>query len=94
MIYWPERKKVQLLRAKTAELDALIARDQISLPFSERVPRYTLSQTIGHQIQTTTQPVGSAAARFCGSLRWTGDPEELRRCLNDPDESSWSSRDV
>ena len=48
----------------------------------------------GQEVHLTIQPAGSAAARFCGSLRWTGDPEELRRCLDDPDESSWSSRDA
>ena len=36
----------------------------------------------------TIQPVGSSAKYFCGSLRWTRDREELRRHLNDPDESS------
>jgi predicted DNA-binding antitoxin AbrB/MazE fold protein len=48
----------------------------------------------GQKVNVTIQPLGSAAKRFCGSLRWTRDPEELRRYLNDPDETSWSSRDV
>lgn len=48
----------------------------------------------GQTVTVTIQSVGSAAQRFCGSLRWTRDPEELHRYLNDPDESSWSSRDV
>ena len=48
----------------------------------------------GQKVTLTIQPVGSAAKRFCGSLRWTGDPEELQRFLNDPDESSWSAHDV
>jgi predicted DNA-binding antitoxin AbrB/MazE fold protein len=48
----------------------------------------------GEKVNLTIQPVGSAAKRFGGSLPWTRDPDELRRYLNDPDESSWSSRDV
>jgi predicted DNA-binding antitoxin AbrB/MazE fold protein len=48
----------------------------------------------GQKVTVTIQPLGSAAERFCGSLRWTRDPEELRRDLNDPDESSWGSRDL
>ena len=47
----------------------------------------------GQKVTITIQSVGSAAKRFCGSLPWTGDPEELHRFLNDPDESSWSSHD-
>jgi predicted DNA-binding antitoxin AbrB/MazE fold protein len=43
----------------------------------------------GQKVNLTIQPIGSAAKRFCGSLRWTRDPEQLRRYLNDPDESSW-----
>jgi predicted DNA-binding antitoxin AbrB/MazE fold protein len=45
----------------------------------------------GQKVTLTIQPVGSAAKRFCGSLRWTGDPEELHAYLNDPDESSWGA---
>jgi predicted DNA-binding antitoxin AbrB/MazE fold protein len=48
----------------------------------------------GQKVSLTIQAVGSAAKRFCGSLPWTRDPEELRRYLDDPDESSCSSRDV
>lgn len=48
----------------------------------------------GQRVNLTIQPVGGAAKRFCGSLSWTRAPEELRRYLDDADESSWSSRDV
>ena len=48
----------------------------------------------GQKVTITIQPGGSAAKRFCGSLRWTRNPEELHQYLNDPDESSWGSRDV
>jgi predicted DNA-binding antitoxin AbrB/MazE fold protein len=57
-------------------------------------PSQDLPLQEGQKVTLTIQPVGSAAKRFCGSLRWTRDPEELHRYLNDPDESSWSSRDV
>lgn len=48
----------------------------------------------GQKVNLTIQPIGSAAERFCGSLRWTREPDELRHYLNDRDECSWSSRDV
>jgi predicted DNA-binding antitoxin AbrB/MazE fold protein len=48
----------------------------------------------GQKVTGAIQPVRSAAKRFCGSLRWTRDPEELHSYLNDPDESAWSCRDV
>jgi len=57
-------------------------------------PAQELPLQEGQKVKLTIQPVGSAAKRFCGSVCWTRDPEELRRHLNDPDESSWSSRDV
>lgn len=57
-------------------------------------PSQALPLQEGQKVNLTIQPVGSAAKRFSGSLRWTRDPEELRRYLNNPDESSWSSRDV
>ena len=57
-------------------------------------PSQALPLAEGQRVNLTIQSVGSAAQRFCGSLRWTRDPEELRRYLNDPDESSWSGRDV
>jgi predicted DNA-binding antitoxin AbrB/MazE fold protein len=57
-------------------------------------PSQALPLQEGQKVNLTIQPVGSAAKRFCGSLRWTRDPEELRGYLTDPDESSWNSRDV
>lgn len=48
----------------------------------------------GQKVTITIQSVGNAVQRFCGSLRWTRDPEELHRYLDDPDESAWISRDV
>jgi predicted DNA-binding antitoxin AbrB/MazE fold protein len=57
-------------------------------------PSQELPLQEGQKVTVTIQPVGSAVQRFCGSLRWTRDPDKLRRYLNDPDESSWGSRDV
>jgi predicted DNA-binding antitoxin AbrB/MazE fold protein len=57
-------------------------------------PSQKLPLQEGETVTITIHLVRSAAKRFCGSLPWTRDPEELHRFLNDPDESSWSSRDV
>jgi predicted DNA-binding antitoxin AbrB/MazE fold protein len=48
----------------------------------------------GQKVTVTVHPTAGAVQRFCGSLRWTRDPEELHASLNDPDESSWGTRDV
>lgn len=37
---------------------------------------------------------GGAAERAYGSIPWAGDPEELHRFLNDPDDGQWGGRDV
>jgi predicted DNA-binding antitoxin AbrB/MazE fold protein len=62
---------------------------QVEATFEDGVlkPAQALPLQEGQKVTLTIQPVGSAARRFCGSLRWTRDPEELRRYLNDPDES-------
>ncbi len=57
-------------------------------------PSQALPLQEGQKVNVIIEPMTSAAKRFSGSLPWTRDPEELRRYLNDPDESSWSSRDV
>ena len=56
-------------------------------------PAQDLPLQDGQKVHVTIHAVGSAVERFCGSLRWTRDPEELRRYLTDPDENSWGSRD-
>ncbi len=48
----------------------------------------------GQKVTITIHPTGSAAEQFYGLVRWTGDPEELHRFLEDPDESQWGSRDI
>jgi predicted DNA-binding antitoxin AbrB/MazE fold protein len=69
---------------------------QVEATFEDGVlkPAQELPLQEGQKVTLTIRPVGSAARRFCGSLQWTRDPEELRRYLDDPDESSWGSRDV
>jgi predicted DNA-binding antitoxin AbrB/MazE fold protein len=47
----------------------------------------------GQPVLITIQASGGAE-RLYGILPWSGDPEELRRFLNDPDEAQWESRDV
>jgi predicted DNA-binding antitoxin AbrB/MazE fold protein len=47
----------------------------------------------GQRVMITIQS-GSAAERLYGMLPWNGDPEELHRFLNDPDEGPWGSRDI
>jgi predicted DNA-binding antitoxin AbrB/MazE fold protein len=48
----------------------------------------------GQKVIVTIRPAGSAVERLYGSVRWTRDPEELHRFLDDPDEGQWGSRDV
>ncbi len=43
----------------------------------------------GQKVVLTIRPAGNAVQRFCGSLPWTRDSEELDRFLNDPDKRSW-----
>jgi predicted DNA-binding antitoxin AbrB/MazE fold protein len=57
-------------------------------------PSHVLPLQEGQKVNLTIQPAATAAKRFCGCLRWTRDPEELHRYLDNPDESSWSCRDV
>jgi predicted DNA-binding antitoxin AbrB/MazE fold protein len=48
----------------------------------------------GQRVKLTVQKVGSAVERFYGMLPWTGDPEELRRWLTDPDEGIYGGHDA
>lgn len=47
----------------------------------------------GERVLITIQPC-SPVERLSGMLPWTGDPDELHRVLNDPDEGMWGCRDV
>jgi len=48
----------------------------------------------GQRVTITIHPSDSAVERMYGMVPWTGDPEELRRFLNDPDEGQWGNRDT
>ena len=48
----------------------------------------------GQKVTITIHPDGSAVEQFYGLVRWTGDPEELHRFLENADESQWGSRDI
>ena len=48
----------------------------------------------GQRVTITIHPTGSAVERLYGAVRWTGDPTELHRFLNDLDEGMWGARDV
>ena len=56
-------------------------------------PSQELPLQEGQRVTITIHP-SSAVDRMYGMLPWTGDPEELRRVLNDPDEGQWGSRDI
>jgi predicted DNA-binding antitoxin AbrB/MazE fold protein len=64
---------------------------QIEVTYQDGVlkPTQPLPLHEGQKVTIIIAPVTSAAQRFCGSLCWTRDPEELRAYLNDPDESAW-----
>ena len=54
-------------------------------------PAQALPLTEGEKVTLTIQLVAGAVQRYCGSLHWTRDPEELHKYLDDPDESSWGA---
>jgi predicted DNA-binding antitoxin AbrB/MazE fold protein len=70
----------------TLRLEAVYEHGNLKLP-------HELPLREGQRVMITIQP-SSAAERLYGLLPWTGDPEELHRFLNDPDEGQWGSRDV
>lgn len=43
----------------------------------------------GQTVTITIHPSSSAVERMYGMIPWTGDPEELHRFLDDPDEGRW-----
>jgi predicted DNA-binding antitoxin AbrB/MazE fold protein len=47
----------------------------------------------GQRVMITIH-VSSAAERLYGMLPWKGDPAELHRYLNDPDEGQWGGHDL
>lgn len=58
-----------------------------------RLP-YELPLESGQKVRVTIDSGISAAKRMYGIVKWNGDPDELTRFLNDPDEGIWETRDV
>jgi predicted DNA-binding antitoxin AbrB/MazE fold protein len=69
------------------EIEAVYERGTLKLP-------HELPLRDGQKVTITIQPAGSAAERLYGLVPWTGDPEELQRFLEDPDEGLWGPRDI
>jgi predicted DNA-binding antitoxin AbrB/MazE fold protein len=47
----------------------------------------------GQKVIITIHSPASAVVRLYGMVRWTGEPEKLRRFLSDPDEGQWGGCD-
>ena len=45
----------------------------------------------GERLMLRITPKRSASERFCGSLKWTGDPEVLRRIAEDDEFGIYES---
>lgn len=70
----------------TVRLEAVYEHGILKLP-------HELPLREGQRVLITIQP-SSAVERLTGLVPWNGDPEELHRYLNDPDEGLWGIRDV
>jgi predicted DNA-binding antitoxin AbrB/MazE fold protein len=66
----------------TLRIEAVYERGTLKLP-------HELPLRDGARVTITIHPGGSAVERLSGLVPWTGDPEELHRFLNDPDEGQW-----
>lgn len=71
----------------TLRLEAVYEHGTLKLP-------HALPLQEGQRVTITIHPTGSAVERLYGAVRWTGDPNELHRFLNDLDEGMWGNRDV
>ena len=71
----------------TLQIEAVYEHGTLKLPHELPLPE-------GKRVTITIHPSRSAAERLYGLIPWTGDPEELRRFLNDPDEGQWGNRDL
>ena len=69
---------------KTLQIEAVYQNGTLKLP-------HELPLRQGERVTITIHP-SSAAGQMYGSLPWTGDPEELRRFLDDPGEGQWGER--
>lgn len=69
----------------TLQVEAIYEHGALKLP-------HELPLREGQRV-TITIHSGSAVERLTGIRRWAGDPEELHRFLNDPDEGLWATRE-
>jgi predicted DNA-binding antitoxin AbrB/MazE fold protein len=70
----------------TLRIEAVYEHGTLKLP-------HELPLQEGQRVTITIMPLpGSAAERLYGMVPWTGDPEELHRFLNDPDEGPWGEQ--
>jgi predicted DNA-binding antitoxin AbrB/MazE fold protein len=69
----------------TLRLEAVYEHGTLKLP-------HELPLKEGQRVLITIQP-SNAAERLYGAVPWAGDPEELHRFLDDPDEGQWGNRD-
>ncbi len=69
----------------TLQVEAVYENGTLKLP-------HELPLKEGQRVTVTIKPT-SAAERLYGILPWKGDPKELERWLNDPDEGQWGPRE-
>jgi predicted DNA-binding antitoxin AbrB/MazE fold protein len=71
---------------KTLQIEAVYEHGTLKLP--QELPLQE-----GQRV-TITIHTSRAAERMYGILPWNGDPEELHRYLDDPDEGRWGDHDL
>jgi predicted DNA-binding antitoxin AbrB/MazE fold protein len=69
---------------KTLQIEAVYEYGTLKLP-------HELPLQEGQRVTITIHP-GSAVEQMYGMVPWFGEPEELRRFLNDPDGGQWGER--
>ena len=56
-------------------------------------PSQELPLQEGQKVNLIIQPVGSAAKRFCGSLKWKGSQEDLEYLAESDDNHLWATEE-
>ncbi len=56
-------------------------------------PSQELPLQEGQKVKLTIQEVGSAAKRFCGSLKWNGSQEDLEYLAESDDNHIWATEE-
>jgi predicted DNA-binding antitoxin AbrB/MazE fold protein len=75
------------LNVKALEIEAVYEHGTLRLSRELPLPE-------GQKLTLTIHPPGSAVERLYGLVRWAGDPAELHRFLEDPDEGQWGHHDI